>query len=400
MRLGKFDKAIADLEKAAHQIGLAESPDYEMQVTKAVAFNSLGATYIEWSYTSTDDEAEIKAMLGKAVEELSKGISVFKLEISTDLAIDNRNDLAMLYTNRAIAHAKLKQMKKANADMEKAIDVRTSLIESGHTEYYADLLNGFCNLAIVCRDNQDPKGLLKACTEGLDVCVDLSESVVKVAAVRKLIDLHAMRADERLNNGRSKRASEDYERVLSLCQQLDLSKAPVYKQKYADASNNIAWLCATSPMEKFRDGDRAVKLAKRACEIESLDWGFWDTLAAAYAEKGDFANAVKTEKYALKLREKDHQTLAVNNPQSDEEAPTPNGEIREDDLVRVFEDDMKYIKEMVKLYEGEEPYRDMPKIEPPASDNDDPPSPYRVLDEDEAYWVPRNVFLSQITCWT
>lgn len=64
----------------------------------------------------------------------------------------------------------------------------------------------------------------------------------------------------------------------------------------------LAWLLATCPDATFRDGKRAIELATNACEVS--DWknayGLC-ALAAAYAESGDFANAVKWQEAFLRL---------------------------------------------------------------------------------------------------
>jgi len=64
--------------------------------------------------------------------------------------------------------------------------------------------------------------------------------------------------------------------------------------------NNLAWMLATSPEASIRDGAEAVRLAERACQLtSSTNLWFLHTLAAAYAEHGDFSNAVSTADTAL-----------------------------------------------------------------------------------------------------
>jgi tetratricopeptide (TPR) repeat protein len=64
--------------------------------------------------------------------------------------------------------------------------------------------------------------------------------------------------------------------------------------------NNYAWTLATSPFDELRDGKRAVELATKACEVtEFAEPHILSTLAAAYAEAGDFEQAVKWSEDAV-----------------------------------------------------------------------------------------------------
>lgn len=73
-----------------------------------------------------------------------------------------------------------------------------------------------------------------------------------------------------------------------------------FKPDYLAALNGLAWLLATHPNPKFRDGSEAVRLASHAVKLTNgKDAGVLETLAAAYAESGDFTNALKSAQSAL-----------------------------------------------------------------------------------------------------
>ena len=60
------------------------------------------------------------------------------------------------------------------------------------------------------------------------------------------------------------------------------------------SANNLAWVLATCPDEKLRDGRRAIEFARLAIKVPRAEVpDFVNTLAAAYATAGDFDAAVR-----------------------------------------------------------------------------------------------------------
>ena len=76
-----------------------------------------------------------------------------------------------------------------------------------------------------------------------------------------------------------------------------------------NALNNLAWVLATYPADTIRDGKRAIELAEKAAVLPGGEAPIvLRTLAAAYAEAGDFSNAVNTAQHALDLATKQNNT--------------------------------------------------------------------------------------------
>jgi tetratricopeptide (TPR) repeat protein len=118
----------------------------------------------------------------------------------------------------------------------------------------------------------------------------------------------------------------EYERAL-----LDLEEAVRGGPRDAHAHNALAWVLATASVPGFRDGPRAVELALKACKLSGYgDPNHLDTLAAAYAEAGNFAEAVKWQEKALA-----DPAFAA--------------------------DEHKEAKERLALYRARKPYRNIPR---------------------------------------
>jgi len=89
------------------------------------------------------------------------------------------------------------------------------------------------------------------------------------------------------------------------------------KPDQVPACNNLAWILATAPDPRLRNGLEAVHLAEHACELTSYKEAMLvGTLAAAYAEVGRFSEAVETAQKAVTLAQTAGETnLAEKNRQ-------------------------------------------------------------------------------------
>lgn len=118
-------------------------------------------------------------------------------------------------------------------------------------------------------------------------CTALIQSISETR--NNLAIAHSLRGITYSDNGDFDRAIADYEQALKLNPEL------------ASALNSLAWDLATMPAADRRDGPRAVQLAERALALNGREAGFFDSAAAAYAETGRFADAVRAQKKGIEL---------------------------------------------------------------------------------------------------
>ena len=98
--------------------------------------------------------------------------------------------------------------------------------------------------------------------------------------------------------GDYQKTSDDFKTAEKLAPELD------------EALNGYAWFLATCPDGAFRNGALAIEKAKKACGLTDYrDWYQLDTLAAAFAETGDFESAVKWAKQALEIAPADKKKI-------------------------------------------------------------------------------------------
>jgi len=101
---------------------------------------------------------------------------------------------------------------------------------------------------------------------------------------------------------------------------LHYRKAVEIEPNRLSAIASLAWLLATHPLAERRDGEEALVLAQRGCQLTGYAHpGPLNSLAAAYAELGRFDQAVKAAERALDLAKRagDQQLAAEISPTLD-----------------------------------------------------------------------------------
>ncbi len=123
-----------------------------------------------------------------------------------------------------------------------------------------------------------------------DKAINDYDQAIRLDPSRELAWAHSERGYARNSLRQYDKAFADYDEAIRL------------NDKLADPYNRRAWIRATCPDSKCRDGKKAVESATRACELTAWkNAEFLTTLAAACAEAGDFAGAMKWEEKAIGL---------------------------------------------------------------------------------------------------
>jgi Flp pilus assembly protein TadD len=118
-----------------------------------------------------------------------------------------------------------------------------------------------------------------------------------VADFTRALELEPRNASAYNNRGLMLAARGEYGRAVA-----DFAQAARLEPRNPLPVRNHAWLLASCRQDGVRDGKRAVQLATRACELSSWnEAASLGTLAAAQAESGNFAEAIRLERRALEV---------------------------------------------------------------------------------------------------
>ncbi|RPJ79696.1 MAG: tetratricopeptide repeat protein, partial [Deltaproteobacteria bacterium] len=114
----------------------------------------------------------------------------------------------------------------------------------------------------------------------------------------KAIELEPHYTNAYNNRGISWRNMGEYLKAIA-----DYTRTMEINPSDPEAYNSLAWILATCPDSKSRDGKRAVELSSRAFLLRPDSFKL-DTLAAAYAETGNFKEAISAQEKSILLMSK------------------------------------------------------------------------------------------------
>jgi tetratricopeptide (TPR) repeat protein len=294
---GQFGEAVSHFEKAVEI-----RPDY------ASAFSNLGDALAHLHKTGEaiarfqkaleikSDIAEARCGLGNALAvrgEVDEAIAQYQK------ALEIKPDYAEAHSNLGGALAVRGRADEAITHYQKALEINPGLAEARNNLGIALYGRGRFEEAVANYEKalKIKPDLAEAHNSLANALAQRGEFDHAIVHYRTALEIMPDYVDARRNLALALSRREEFVKIAG-----DPRDALRVRPNDVAALNDAAWMLATNPNESVRDGAKAVELAQRALKIcGDRDAAVLDTLAAAYAEAGRFADAAKAAKKAITL---------------------------------------------------------------------------------------------------
>jgi tetratricopeptide (TPR) repeat protein len=291
----RYDEAGADLRKAVelepddalNQVALAALLAQQQKYDEALPHLDKAIALEPSSAQLYNQRARVRLLKGDAAKALEDLDKTLELVPDQPMALLLRANALHQLGDRDRAMADVERVLKEQRDFTPALRMRSMLLaDSGKLKEAVDTLREATQAA-----PEDAELRLQLATMEL-ASKDPEAAIKDFSALIEADHDNWMalqgRADSYLALGKHKEALADYEAAIKL------------QPKSSTILNNLAWLLATSTFDEVRDGKRAIELATEACKVTDYKAAhILSTLAAAYAETGDFETAKEWSRKAV-----------------------------------------------------------------------------------------------------
>jgi tetratricopeptide (TPR) repeat protein len=226
-----------------------------------------------------------------ALHDLEEAVGQYRDLVERRGRDDLARNLADACFEYAVFAAVDSQHAKAKPLFDEAVELYTRLVAGQGQE---DLRRRLAQAHHVRAEGLPRREALDDLAAAITIYQDLFQHDADPALALELAGCIMHRANRRSSDGWFAEAIEDYERAVALETPLLVDMREKVSNYLFYSLNGLAWIRATCSDASLRDGQLALDHATRACELtEWSNYQAFDTLAASYAERGDFDRAVE-----------------------------------------------------------------------------------------------------------